>query len=424
MAEPMTYDEYKVTLRGLEPRLYRYANLLVSEGVALQSGQELVIQAPVEAAAFARLAARAGYDAGAKHVTVIWLDDELSRLDYDRVATDLFEHVPAWKREQMNGLAADGAAFLLLDGTDPDALTGADPKKIQIARRARNTQCDVWRHGMDFGENAWSIGGVPTAKWARKVFPGLRTFDAIIRLWETILDCSRVSRDPVSDWETHVAMLAKNQRRLNDWHFDRLHYTSSNGTDLTIGLPARHLWGSGSMTTTAGVRFAPNIPSEEVYTTPDRKRAEGIVYSALPLSHGGAMIRDFWLVFENGEVTDFDAAEGADVLESIVETDDGARRLGEVALISKNTPIRQSGLIFYNTLYDENASCHLALGMGFPDCYEGGDEMSEAELEVAGVNRSATHVDFMIGAEDLNITGVTPDGEEIEVFTSGQWAWE
>lgn len=424
MARSMTHDEYKMTLRGLEPRLYRYASLLVSQGVALQPGQELVIQAPVEAAAFTRLTMRAAYDLGASHVTVIWNDDELARIEYDRVPTEWFEKVPAWKREQMNGLADAGAAFLLLDGTDPDALTGVDAKKIATARYARNTQCDRWRHGMDFGENAWCIGGVPTPKWARKVFPERRTFSAIIRLWETILDCSRVSSDPVSDWETHIAMLAKNQRRLNDWRFDRLHYTSSNGTDLTVGLPAKHVWGSGSMTTTAGVRFAPNIPTEEVYTTPDRTRAEGIVYSALPLSHGGAMVRDFWFVFEDGQVTDFDAAEGADVLESIVETDEGARHLGEVALISKNTPIRQSGLIFYNTLYDENASCHLALGMGFPDCYENGDDMSEDELLAAGVNRSATHVDFMIGSDDLNICGITPDGREVEIFADGQWAWE
>ena len=424
MARPMTDDEYRITLRHLAPRIERYAQLVVAEGIDLAEGQELVIQCPVESADFARVLARAAYDQGAGHVTVIWLDDALSRLEYERVPEDWFRTVPAWKREQMDGLAREGAGFLLITGSDPDALEGVDPKKVATARYARNTQCSVWRHGLDFQENAWCIAGSPTEAWARKIFPDKDRYDAMISLWETILDVSRVSADPVSDWETHVATLARNARILQDHHFDRLHYTSSNGTDLTVGLPAGHIWDGAAAMTRGGRPFIPNIPTEEVFTSPDRRRADGIVYSALPLNHGGTLIRDFWLVFEDGKVTDFDAEQGADVLESILETDEGARSLGEVALISKNTPIRQSGLIFYNTLYDENASCHLALGMGFPDAYEGGEDMSEEELTAAGINRSATHVDFMVGSDDLNVTGITAEGEEVPVFVDGQWAWE
>lgn len=424
MVRSMTEDEYRMTLRNIAPRLERYAQLLVEEGVNLEQGQELVVQCPVEAAAFCRIVVQAAYDLGAGHVTVLWTDDRLARLEYDRVAEEWFRTVPAWKREQMDGLARQGAAFLLLDGTDPDAMDGVDSKKVATSRYARNTQCAVWRHAMDFSENAWCIGGVPTESWAKKVFPRKHRYDAMLSLWETILDVSRVSADPVSDWETHVAMITKNARILQDYHFDRLHYVSSCGTDLTIGLTDKHLWSGAATQTQAGRSFIPNIPTEEVFTTPDCRRAEGIVYSALPLNHGGALVRDFWFVFEDGVVTDFDAVQGDDVLESILETDVGARRLGECALISKNTPIRQSGLIFYNTLYDENASCHLALGMGFPDAYVGGETMDAEELERAGVNRSATHVDFMIGSDDLAITGITAAGEEVPIFVNGQWAWE
>lgn len=421
---PMTDEEYRIAMHALEDRIEKYASLLVCEGIDIQPNQELMITAPVEAPEFTRAVVAAAYAAGAGHVTVIWSDDALSRLEYENCPTSYFENVPAWKREQMNGLTKEGAGYLWLDGTDPDGLKGIDQAKVAVARRARNTQCDGWRHGLDFGENAWTIGGVPTQAWASKVFPDLSPREALVRLWEAILDVSRVNDDPVSAWETHDAMLEKNKRIMNDHHFDHLHYTSSNGTDLIVGLTERHLWDGGSMTTRGGVRFFPNIPTEEIFTTPDFRRTQGTVHSALPLVSGGTVVRDFWFTFEDGFVIDYGAAHGVEVLKSIIETDEGAARLGECALISKNTPIRQSGILFYNTIFDENASCHLALGKGFPECYEGGFDMSPTELLGVGVNDSAQHVDFMIGADDLDITGVTADGREVPVFTNGQWAWE
>lgn len=422
---PMTEAECAVAMRHLEPRMRLYAELLVRRGVAIVPGQELVIQAQVESAPFVRMVVEEGYDAGASHVTVLWSDEAISRLEYDRCPVSFFEALPAWKAEQLNGLAAAGAAFLWLDGDNPDAMADIDPAKPAARALATHRQCGAYRHGLDFGENAWCIGGVAQVEWARKVFPKLSPHEATYRLWEAILDAARiVDEDPDAEWETHNASLAKCKRILNGHRFESLHYTSENGTDLVVGLPAGHLWEGGSSRLKDGREFYPNMPTEEVFTTPHRLRADGIVHSVLPLVHNGSLVRDFWLRFEDGEVVDFGADLGESVLRQILETDEGARHLGECALISKNTPIRQSELLFYNTLYDENASCHLALGRGFPDCYEGGLEMSEQDLLAAGVNESAQHVDFMIGADDLSVVGTTAQGEEIPIFVHGQWSWE
>ena len=230
--------------------------------------------------------------------------------------------------------------------------------------------------------------------------------------------------DPCADWELHNATFEKNLRMLNEAHFDRLRYTAANGTDLVVGLTKKHVWDGGKTETPEGRAFFPNIPTEEVFTSPDFHRVDGVVHAALPLVHHGTKIAGFWIRFEHGVAVEWDAAQGKDALDQILAIDDGARRLGEVALISKNTPIRESGLLFYDTLYDENASCHLALGVGFPECYEGGYGMEADELLAVGVNQSHTHVDFMIGADDLCVTGIKADGTEVPVFVAGQWAWE
>lgn len=422
---PMSEAECAVAMRHLEPRLKQYAELLVRRGVAVRPGQELVVTAPVEAAGFVRTLVRAGYAAGAGHVTLMWNDDELSRLEYENCPLERFERIPSWEAEQRNALAREGACFLWLDGADPDALLEVDPAKPAARAVAVHRQCPEYRHGLDFGENAWCIAGVPVRAWAQKVFPDLSAHESVYRLWEAVLDVTRVvDDDPEDAWETHNAALVKNKRLLNERRFDALHYTSKNGTDLTIGLPQAHVWEGGAAKTRGGTIFFPNMPTEEVFTSPDRTRADGVVHSVLPLVHNGSVVRDFWLRFESGRVVDYGAEQGRAVLQHILEADEGARHLGECALISKNTPIRQSGLLFYNTLYDENASCHLALGMGFPDCYEGGVELMKEELVARGVNESTQHVDFMIGADDLNVTGVTASGEEVPVFVHGQWSWE
>jgi aminopeptidase len=403
--------------------LERYAELIVKDGVNVQPGQEVFVQAPVEASDFAFVVAQAAYRAGAGHVTLSWYDDRFTRLEYENCPREYFENTPAWKIAQMNDLSAAGAANVLLYGQDPDALDGVDQAKVVTASRARNTQCDVWRHNLDFGINPWTIAGVATTKWAEKVFPDKRGVYAKNALWNAILSVSRVTDEPLAAWDAHDALLKANRDKLNALKLASLHYESSNGTDLVVGLNPEGIWEGGSSTTVGGVRYFPNIPTEEIFTSPDRTKTEGFVHSALPLVVGGRVVKDFWFKFERGKVVDFGALEGKDALEQLLDTDEGSRYLGECALISKDTPIRQSGVLFYNTLYDENASCHLALGMGFPECVTGGLEATEDELAGMNVNRSAAHEDFMIGADDLRITGTTRDGREVPVFEDGRWAW-
>ena len=424
-AAELTVEDARAGLEKLQPKIERYADLVVRKGVNVKPGQEVVIQAPVETAAFVRTLVASAYRARAGHVTVIWGDDAITRLTYEHVETEWFETVPAWQREQLDSLAEAGACFIFVEGTDPEALKGIDPAKPAAASKARNTQCKAYRHGMDFNINPWCIAGAPVAAWARQVFPGVADEVAVYRLWCSILSVARADGDdPEAAWELHNATFEKNLRFLNERSFDRLHYTSANGTDLWVGMTDAQVWEGGATCTPDGKTFFPNIPTEEVFTSPHCERVDGIVYSALPLVRHGNTIDRFWLKFENGSVVDFDAEVGRETLASILDTDEGARRLGEVALISKNTPIRETETLFYDTLYDENASCHLALGSAFPECYRCGYDMTQEELRAVGLNKSGTHVDFMIGADDLNIMGVTADGEEVPVFVNGQWTWE
>ena len=421
----LTVEDARAGMAALEPKIERYAKLVVRKGVNVMPGQEVVLMVPVECALFARLLVSAAYEAGAGHVTVIWNDDTVTRLTYENVALAYFEQTPEWQRVQLDSLAEAGACFIFVEGADPEALKGIDPKKPAAASKAKNSQCTVYRRGLDFNVNPWCIAGAPVAAWARHVFPDVPDEVAVYRLWCAILSVARADGDdPESDWELHDATFEKNLRFLNDRHFDALQYRSANGTDFTVGLTDRHIWAGGKCETPEGHPFFPNIPTEEVFTSPDRMRADGVVHSALPLIHHGNKVEDFWLKFEGGMVVEYGARLGEDTLKSILETDEGARRLGEVALISKNTPIRESETLFFDTLYDENASCHLALGVGFPECYDGGYEMSAEELRERGVNTSATHVDFMIGTDDLTITGIQADGTEVPVFVNGQWSWE
>ncbi|MDM8299457.1 aminopeptidase [Collinsella tanakaei] len=421
----LTAEDARMGMRTLDPQIDRYASLVVRTGVNVKPGQELVIQAPVETQDFVRKLVKHGYEAGAGHVTVIWGDDVVTRLTYEHMDVSYFEQTPEWQRIQLESLAEMGACFIFVEGSDPQALAGIDPAKPATASKARNTQCRAFRRGLDFNINPWCIAGAPVAAWAKQVFPDLCEEAAIYRLWCAILSVARADGDdPESDWELHDATFEKNLRFLNERHFDSLHFTSENGTDLTVGLTDKHLWAGGCGETPDGHPFFPNIPTEEVFTSPDCERVNGIVHSALPLIRYGSKVDGFWLRFENGVVVDYDAVVGRDVLTAILDTDEGARRLGEVALISKNTPISESGILFYDTLYDENASCHLALGIGFAECYEGGYEMTPEELRAHGVNTSSTHVDFMIGTDDMDIMGICADGTEVPVFVNGQWSWE
>ena len=404
--------------------LKKYADLMVRSGINLQKGQILCINAPISAAPLVRLAAESGYQAGAKEVVVRWSDEALSRLKYDYAPQSQFENVPGWFAAYNNEYAAEGAGFLSIDSADPDAFAGVDPQKPAAWVKAVHKVCKPFYDGLDMGKNRWCIAAAPSPAWAKKVFPGVSEEEAVEKLWEAIFRAVRVDTpDPAAAWEEHHQSFQKRIEYLNSLQLDRLHYQNSLGTDITIGMPENHCWAGGGAETTDGVYYFPNMPTEEIFATPHRDRAEGVVYSALPLNYQGTLIDNFWLKFEKGAVVDFGAEKGYDTLKALIETDEGSRHLGEAALIPKQSPISEMGILFYNTLFDENASCHFAIGKGFPECMQGGLEQSEEELKARGMNDSAAHVDFMLGTADLSITGYTKDGREIAIFRDGNWAF-
>lgn len=412
---------------ALERRMRAYARLIVEAGCALRPGQELFVRANLEAAPLVRLVTEAAYDLGARRVTTRFSDEAVERMHYDRCDMSVFEEFPGWLAELNNSMARNGAAVLTIDSDDPEAMAGIDARKISARIQAGHAACSEFYDAMDFGRCVWCIAGAASPKWARKVFPELPERTAVARLWEAIFHTVRVDSDDSSQavdaWRAHRQSFADRCAWLNEQRFSALHYANAHGTDITVGLPAEHIWNGGGDTTVDGVQFFPNMPTEEIFTTPNRLRADGTVASAMPLAYNGSLIEDFSICFEEGRAVEVRAARGQDVLQSIVDTDENSCRLGEVALVPFKSPIRDTGILFYSTLFDENASCHMALGQGFPDCYRGGFDMTPEELLAAGVNKSAAHVDFMIGTEDLDIDGIKADGERVPVFRGGNWAF-
>jgi aminopeptidase len=405
-------------------KLQAYARLIIQGGCNLKPGQELLLSISTDCVEFARLLTDEAYRAGARHVTVRFGDEKIARSHFDNCALEVFETFPDWQALLNNSLAREGAAVLNVLSEDPLALTGVDQNKLVASARASHTACKEFYDGIDQGRVVWCIVGAAAPAWAEHVFPELSPSEALAALWEAIFKTVRIDTpDPLAAWDQHRASFNERKAWLNNQHFDALHYTNSLGTDLTVGLNSKGLWQGGGDVTVEGTEFFPNMPTEEIFTTPDRLRASGVVYSSMPLVHHGSLIKDFSLSFSDGRVTDCKAKTGQDVLEAIFAVDEDAARLGECALVPWTSPIRESGILFYNTLYDENASCHLAVGQGFPDCLEGGQELDEDALKAAGVNKSATHVDFMIGTKDLSIVGVKQDGTEVKIFDRGEWAF-
>ena len=415
--------------KHLQNRIDQYAQLLIECGVNVQEGQKLLISAPVECADFTRLVVEKAYARGASDVIVEWSDTTIARLGYENKPIEAFGECPPWKALLRNNAVEQGAAYLVLDSEDPDWAQDVDSAKIQTATIAAHDACLAFYDKMNFGHIQWCVAGVPNEKWAEKVYPGFikrfRPEGATEMLWNTILDTVRVPAigdGAVEKWKEHEQMFEEKKNKLNSLNVKKLHYCNSLGTDFTIELPDDAVWHGGNASTSEGVVFAPNMPTEEIYCSPDCRTANGVVYAALPLIRNGKRIEDFWVRFENGVAVEWDAEIGKDSLSSIIGFDDGSCRLGEVALVPFDSPIRKTGILFYNTLYDENASCHIALGASFPECVEGGLEMNRDELSEKGLNNSKIHVDFMIGTEDLNISAVTADGNEIQIFENGNWA--
>ena len=404
-------------------KLDKYAELAVRVGINIQPGQTLVIMAPIESADFVRRAAKKAYEAGAKNVHVEWSDEELTLIKFMNAPDEAFKEYPLWKAKGYEEIAKEGAAFLSISASNPDLLKDVDPERVATANKARAQALQEYRKYIQAGKVSWAIVSVPTEEWSAKIFPNLSKEERIESLWENIFKVTRVdTEDPVKAWKEHIENLNNKLNYLNNKKFKKLYYRAE-GTDLIIELPEKHIWTGGGLTNEKGVYFVPNMPTEEVFTVPLRTGISGTVRSTKPLNYGGNVVENFTLTFENGRIIDFTAEKGYDTLKRLIEIDEGSHFIGEVALVPHNSPVSNSGVIFYNTLFDENASCHLAIGSAYPLCIEGGAEMSKEELEKNGANTSLIHVDFMIGSKDLDIDGETADGKRVAVFRKGNWAF-
>lgn len=412
-------------IQDFEAKLSEYAHLLVEVGMNVQPGQTVRVNAPVECAPLVRQCVAACYDRGAREVVMDWRDDFVSRQRYLKADEEVFSQFPSYLKAKFDWLLERGAANLSITGSDPELLKGVDPARIQADQRSSAQPTKPYFDAMTAGKFQWCVGAHPTRAWAEKVFPDKKGEEAIEALWEAIFAVCRITGDgkAVERWQAHVASTAARCAALNEYNFATLHYTNSLGTDLTIRLPENHVWAGGSEKSAAGVEFAANIPTEEIFTAPQWDGVNGRVHSALPLALNGNLVKDFWMEFKDGRIVEVHAEEGEEILKNAIALDEGAHYLGEVALVPYASPIRETGILFYNTLFDENASCHLAFGAAYSSCVKGGEELDEAGQKALGLNQSITHVDFMVGTEDLSIVGVCRDGRMIPVFVDGNFTF-
>ena len=402
-------------------RLERLAEVAVRVGLGVQPGQEVVLTAPLHALPLVRLVTKHAYRAGASLVTTLYSDDESTLARYAHAPDAAFDTAPAWLFEGMAAAFRGGAARMAISGENPTLLAGQSPDRVSRANKARSI---AYRPALelitDFAIN-WCIVSAATPAWAALMFPDRSEEDALDALWDAIFAASRLDGpDPVSEWSAHNDVLHARTAALNGKRFDALHFRGP-GTDLRVGLSDGHLWMGGSEPAKNGVVCNPNIPTEEVFTTPHLARVEGYVRSTKPLSHAGTLIRDIEVRFEGGRIVHAAASSGQDVLTKVLDTDEGARRLGEVALVPHSSPIAASGLLFYNTLFDENAASHVAIGQAYRTCLEGGTSASEAELERRGANTSLIHIDWMIGSGQIDVDGILPGGGAEPVMRQGEW---
>ena len=410
---------------NFEAKLNEYAHLLVEVGMNVQPGQTANIRGTVECAPLVRKCVEAAYDAGARDVMVEWNDDFISRQKYLKADEEVFSEYPDYIQKRFEYLVEHSCPLLSVIGSDPEMLKGVDPNRIQTWQRTSGAHTREFYDAMTAGKFQWAIGAHPTKAWAEKVFPDKKGQEAIDALWEAVFSTCRISGDgtAVQRWKEHCTAVAERCKILNDYNFESLHYTNSMGTDLTIKLPENHIWAGGSEDTQDGITFVANIPTEEIFTAPQYDGVNGRVYASLPLALDGNLVKNFYMDFENGKIVNVHAEEGEDFLKNAISLDEGASFLGEVALVPYDSPIRATEILFYNTLFDENASCHLAFGSAYPNCVKGGELLSTEEQKKLGLNQSITHVDFMVGTRDMSIVGKTHDGREVPVFVDGNFAF-
>lgn len=404
-------------------QLRRYAKLLAKTGVNVKKGQWVIVQAELDQPEFVEMVVEELYRAGAGKVTVEWSHQPVSGLHYKYQSTESLSETQKWEIEKWELKKKELPAMLYLESSDPDGLKGIDQDKFTAVRSARTKVIKPYRDEMD-NNYQWCIAAVPGKAWAKKVFPSLNVMQAVEKLWEAILKASRADvADPVREWANHNDEIARRCDYLNRLGLVALEYKSKNGTDFKVGLIEGSLFMGGGEESLKGRYFNPNIPTEEIFISPKAGDAEGIVYATKPLSYQGELIEDFSVRFENGKVVEVKAKKNVELLQKMISMDEGAKMLGECALIPYDSPINNLGILFYNTLFDENASCHLALGHGFTNCIKGYENMTKEELTQRGVNDSLIHVDFMIGCRDLEITGITSRGTRIPILTYGNWAF-
>ena len=406
-----------------EENLDKYARLIVEVGVNIQKGQKLLIRTPIEGAEFAKKMVKCAYENGAKRVYVEYSDEDVTKLMYEYASEETLEEYPTWMSDKYNQLAEENAAFISISAGNPDLLKHISPSKISIAQRAAGKALEKYRRLMSNSEVCWCVVSIPTASWSKKLFPKLSVEEAEKALWDKIFEATRIyESDPVKAWKEHTDSLAKRCSFLNDKKVKYLYYKAP-GTDLRVELPKGYKWEGGGENSTKGTYFVANMPTEEVYSMPHKYGVEGVLASTRPLVFGGNLIEDFSLTFKNGRIVDYKARIGEKVLEELINTDEGSHYLGEVAIVPHSSPVSKTNTVFFNTLFDENASCHFAIGNCYPTNLEGGIYMTDDELEKAGGNTSITHEDFMVGSDKLNIEAETMTGEKFMILKNGEWAF-
>ena len=408
---------------NFERNLEEYAKLAVQVGVNIQPGQTLLVRSPIECATFVRKVVEHAYKLGAKNVHIEWSDEECTLIKYLNAPEETFNEFPRWISDQYVDIAKEGGAFLTIYAQNPDLLKNVDPQRVANYQKASATALKEWRSYTLSDKCKWSIVSIPTESWATKVFPDVSSEEAVSKLWDAIFKCTRVdTENPVEAWKKHNADLKLRMDFLNDKNFKTLKFKSSK-TDLTMELPEGHIWLSGASKDPNGVDFNANMPTEEVFSMPHKFKVNGVVHSTKPLVYGGNVIDNFSLTFKDGKIVDYTAEKGKETLGKLIDTDEGSHYLGEVALVPFKSPISDTNIVFFNTLFDENASCHFAIGSAYKTCIKDGDKIKDDELDKYGVNYSLTHVDFMIGSSDMNIVGITYDGNEVQIFKDGNWAF-
>lgn len=413
-----------------QERLAKYAEAIVKVGLNIRSGQRLIVNlaatrgVPHQFAPLVREVAKAAYAAGARFVDVIWGDEEMLRLRAQYAPRDSFDEYSTWQIDGVMNMVNNGDALLSITGANPDLLSGLDPEVLGMMQRTHLQQFSRVSEKVSANAINWCVVAAAGDAWAAKVFPSLAPDQAQEKLWEAIFATTRIDQpDPIAAWQQHIVNLRERAKYLQAKKYSALHYKGP-GTDFTLGLPHGHIWVSAQSMAQNGIPFTANMPTEEVFTLPDRNRADGVITATYPLSYGGSLIEDFQVVFENGRITKVSAKKGEAVLQKLVDTDEGSHRLGEVALVPASSPIAQRGHLFYNTLFDENASCHIAIGRAYRFTLTGGEELSEEEFVSAGGNVSLNHVDFMIGSPQMDIDGIHQDGSREPVLRQGEWAFK